>query len=120
MVPKGSGMRTLVVGMGRVGFQSFDNPNIETHHDAISGFSSMELVGTWSFVGPHRSQPLPRFDQLVGVCGVWVSDRLLRAINVLAHPTRAVEVNAADDHTVLASHSTGRTQKRFRVLYLGT
>ncbi len=60
---------SLLVGMGRVRFHSFDNPDFETHRHAISSFSGMELVGTWLLVGPKLRQPLPRLDQLrdVGV-----------------------------------------------------
>ena len=39
-------MRTLLIGMGRMGFKGFDDSGIETHYEQILAHRSLKLVGT--------------------------------------------------------------------------
>jgi len=39
-------MRTLLIGMGRMGFKGFDDAGIETHYEQILAHRSLKLVGT--------------------------------------------------------------------------
>ena len=39
-------MRTLLIGMGRMGFKGFDDAGIETHYEQILSHRSLKLVGT--------------------------------------------------------------------------